>query len=121
MRNAKNREKTHQYPHGWSEERIRNVIAHYETQTEDEAVAEDEMMQQVDEWPTPFTVTTVWAIVKNGQIELLGPAELQEGARLLVTLLPDDEFTFWLHVSKPSLDKIWDNEEDDIYAELLTA
>lgn len=30
------------FPPGWDEERVRRVIAHYETQTEDEAVAEDE-------------------------------------------------------------------------------
>lgn len=30
------------YPHGWDEERVRRVIAHYEEQTEEEAVAEDE-------------------------------------------------------------------------------
>jgi hypothetical protein len=30
------------FPEGWNEERTREVIAHYEGQTEDEAVAEDE-------------------------------------------------------------------------------
>ncbi len=30
------------YPSGWNEERVRRVMAHYEQQTEDEAVAEDE-------------------------------------------------------------------------------
>lgn len=30
------------FPLGWNEERVRKVIAHYEQQTEDEAVAEDE-------------------------------------------------------------------------------
>ena len=30
------------YPTGWNEERIRKLLRHYETQTEDEAVAEDE-------------------------------------------------------------------------------
>ena len=29
-------------PPGWDEERVRKVLAHYEEQTEDEAVAEDE-------------------------------------------------------------------------------
>ena len=28
-------------PDGWSEEKVRQVLAHYEEQTEDEAVAED--------------------------------------------------------------------------------
>jgi hypothetical protein len=30
------------YPPGWDEKRVRAVLAHYENQTEDEAVAEDE-------------------------------------------------------------------------------
>lgn len=30
------------FPPGWDEARVRKVIAHYENQTEDEAVAEDE-------------------------------------------------------------------------------
>ena len=31
-----------QFPPGWNEERVQSVIRHYESQTEDEAVAEDE-------------------------------------------------------------------------------
>ena len=30
------------FPPGWNEERVRKVIAHYESQTDEEAVAEDE-------------------------------------------------------------------------------
>ena len=30
------------FPKGWDEERVRRVLSHYENQTEDEAVAEDE-------------------------------------------------------------------------------
>jgi len=30
------------FPPGWDEERVRRVLAHYEAQTEEEAVAEDE-------------------------------------------------------------------------------
>ena len=30
------------FPDGWDEERVRRVLKHYEDQTEDEAVAEDE-------------------------------------------------------------------------------
>ena len=30
------------FPPGWDEARVRSVLAHYESQTEDEAVAEDE-------------------------------------------------------------------------------
>jgi hypothetical protein len=32
----------HRFPPGWDEERVRKVLMHYEEQTEDEAVAEDE-------------------------------------------------------------------------------
>ena len=38
----------------------------------------------------------------------------------IVTLLPDeDDAPFWLSASENSLAEIWDNSEDDIYAELL--
>lgn len=30
------------FPPGWDEERVRRVLAHYEKQTEEEAIAEDE-------------------------------------------------------------------------------
>lgn len=30
------------YPPGWNAERVKKVIAHYESQTEEEALAEDE-------------------------------------------------------------------------------
>ena len=31
-----------QFPTGWDEERVRRILNHYEQQTEEEAVAEDE-------------------------------------------------------------------------------
>jgi hypothetical protein len=34
--------KRNRYPPGWDEERVRKVLAHYERQTDEEAVAEDE-------------------------------------------------------------------------------
>ena len=34
--------KTSEFPPGWDEARVRRVINYYESQTEDEAVAEDE-------------------------------------------------------------------------------
>ena len=30
------------FPNGWNEKRVSDLLAHYEAQTEDEAVAEDE-------------------------------------------------------------------------------
>ena len=34
--------KQSKFPKGWNEERVRRILAHYEEQTEEEAVAEDE-------------------------------------------------------------------------------
>jgi hypothetical protein len=34
--------KKNRFPKGWDEERVKRVLNHYETQTEEEAVAEDE-------------------------------------------------------------------------------
>jgi len=34
--------KKNRFPKGWDEERVKRVLDHYESQTEDEAVAEDE-------------------------------------------------------------------------------
>jgi hypothetical protein len=62
---------------------------------------------------------TLWATVRQGKIELLESSELPEGAKVLVTLLPDEDAEFWLQASQTSLDTVWDNTEDDVYAQLL--
>jgi hypothetical protein len=36
------------YPPGWDEERVRQVLAHYESQTEDEQFAEIEATRQAE-------------------------------------------------------------------------
>ena len=36
------------FPRGWNEKRVREVIAYYDTQTEDEAVAEYEAAMEVE-------------------------------------------------------------------------
>jgi len=62
---------------------------------------------------------TVRAVVRQGKIEVIEPVELPEGATVLVTLLADEDASFWSNVADVSLDKVWDNTEDDVYAELL--
>ncbi|GAB4460106.1 MAG: hypothetical protein Fur0044_52560 [Anaerolineae bacterium] len=64
-------------------------------------------------------LNTLWAVVREGKIELLEEVEVPEGTKVLVTFLPDEQDEFWQKVSQTSLDKIWDNAEDDIYEELL--
>ena len=38
--------KSNRFPPGWDEKRVHQVLAHYETQTEKEAVAEDEVASE---------------------------------------------------------------------------
>ncbi|MFN2453528.1 MAG: hypothetical protein ABR577_04845 [Pyrinomonadaceae bacterium] len=63
-------------------------------------------------------LNNIRAIVREGKIELLEKVEIPEGTEVLVTPLVD-ETGFWLNASESSLDSVWDNSEDDVYAELL--
>jgi predicted DNA-binding antitoxin AbrB/MazE fold protein len=63
-------------------------------------------------------MNTVKAIFKEGRIELLEQIDIPEGTEVLVTIL-SDEAEFWLQASESSLASVWDNEEDDIYEQLL--
>jgi hypothetical protein len=62
---------------------------------------------------------TLWATIHQGKIELLESEDLPEGTRVLVTLLPNDETEFWRQASQISLNAVWNNPEDDVYAQLL--
>jgi hypothetical protein len=58
------------FPPGWDEERVRKVLAHYEEQTETEAVAEDEAAfeeptQTVMEVPTALVPVIRELIAKH--------------------------------------------------------
>lgn len=61
---------------------------------------------------------TIRAVVREGKIELLEEVEIPEGTEVLVTPLHDGQ-DFWLKAVESSLDSVWDNSEDDVYAELL--
>ena len=63
-------------------------------------------------------MNTVKAIFKEGRIELLEQVDIPEGAEVLVTIL-SNEAEFWLRASESSLALVWDNEEDNIYEQLL--
>lgn len=66
-------------------------------------------------------MNTIWAVVQSGRILPEEPVELRDGQRVLVTILIDTKSEFWLGVAGTTLDAIWNNEEDDVYAELLAA
>ena len=61
------------------------------------------------------------AVFHDGRVELVDPIQAPEGARLLVTIVTeeDEEKAFWLAASMPAMRALWDNEEDDIYEQLL--
>jgi hypothetical protein len=66
--------KQQHYPAGWNEERVRKLLLHYETQTEEEAVAEDEAAhhrrdQTVMVVPNRLVPTITKLIAKAGQRE----------------------------------------------------
>jgi hypothetical protein len=63
-------------------------------------------------------LNTIRAVVREGKIELLEQVEIPDGTEVLVTPLIDEP-EFWLKASESSLDSVWDNSEDDVYAELL--
>lgn len=65
-------------------------------------------------------LNTVRAIFREGKIQLLEEIELPEGTEMLVTPLLD-EADFWTKASQPTIEKIWDNTEDNIYAELIAS
>jgi hypothetical protein len=64
-------------------------------------------------------IVTLKAVIHDGKVELAEPATLPEGAKVLVTVLLDEGSDFWLDASQKSLAEIWNNPEDDGYAELL--
>ncbi len=62
--------KQSKFPPGWDEERVKRVLAHYESQTEEEAVAEDEsafesLDQTVMEIPTELVPKVRELIAKH--------------------------------------------------------
>jgi hypothetical protein len=61
---------------------------------------------------------SIRAVVRAGRIELLEEVEIPEGTELLITPLSEEQ-DFWLGAGESSLDSLWGNAEDDVYAELL--
>jgi hypothetical protein len=60
----------------------------------------------------------ILAVVNGGKIETVEKLDVPDGTQVLVTVLSSGD-DFWLKASEVSLNAIWDNPEDDVYAELL--
>lgn len=58
---------------------------------------------------------------KLNKSKLPNEFDAPEDTRILETLLVEDETDFWQAASSISLDEIWDNDKDDVYAEILEA
>ena len=63
---------SNKYPRGWDEDRIKKVVNHYESQSEDDAVSEDEAAYEHD-----------------GQTIMEVPSELVPKVRDLIAKLTD--------------------------------
>jgi len=63
--------------------------------------------------------TAVRAVIRQGRVEPVEPLSFPEGSEVVVSLRQVDDERFWQDVAGVSLNAIWDNAEDDVYAELL--
>jgi hypothetical protein len=63
------------FPPGWDEERVSRVLAHYETQTDEEAVAEDEAVFRDEERAVMEVPVELIPVVR----ELIGQYQSQAG------------------------------------------
>jgi hypothetical protein len=79
--------KQNRFPPGWDEERVRRVLAHYEEQTEAEAVAEDEAAfedrsQTVMEIPTELVPAVRSSLPVTARGGPRNPRFQEEGSEL---------------------------------------
>jgi len=64
--------------------------------------------------------TTIEAIYENGKLVLPRPLSLPEHSHVRVTIETTDvDREAWLTLSEDSLTKVWANDADDVFNELL--
>ena len=63
--------------------------------------------------------TTVEAIYEHGKLHLSRPLSLPENSHVSVTIESDPERAAWQKNSEAGLLKVWDNDADDVFNELL--
>lgn len=57
--------KQSRFPPGWDEDRVKRVLSHYETQSEEEAVAEDEAAYEAQDQTVMEVPTDLVPAVRN--------------------------------------------------------
>ncbi|MSU63298.1 MAG: DUF104 domain-containing protein [Pedosphaera sp.] len=78
------------------------------------------LADQVEDRYSPGMTTTVDAIYESGKLLLPCPLSLPEKSRVRVTIeTTDNERESWLKISEESLTKVWNNDADDVFNELL--
>lgn len=63
--------------------------------------------------------TSMETIYENGKLVLPRPLSLPKKSHVRVTIESDVEREAWLKLSEESLKKVWDNDSDDVFNELL--
>lgn len=63
--------------------------------------------------------TTLEAIYDQGKLLLPKPLSLPDKSHVRVTIESDTQREAWLKLSETSLTKVWDNDADDVFNELL--
>ena len=63
--------------------------------------------------------TTIDAIYEQGKLVLSRPLSLPDKSAVRVTIESDPEREAWLKLSEASLAKVWANDADDVYNDLL--
>jgi predicted DNA-binding antitoxin AbrB/MazE fold protein len=64
-------------------------------------------------------ITRVDAVYEDGKLVLQRPLPLPEHARVQITIDSDSEREAWSKLSEESLVRVWDNDADDIFNDLL--
>jgi hypothetical protein len=70
------------YAIGWNQERVRKLLLHYETQTEDEAVAEDEAAFHRRDQTVMVVPTITKMIIREGKRKQSPTRQRNKGAAL---------------------------------------
>jgi len=85
------------FPQGWDEERVRRVLAHYEQQTEEEAVAEDEAAFE-QEGQTFIAISN--ELLPKVRELISNKVAFEQVERLAVQLPPSEQLKLVAHISE---------------------
>ncbi|OGU17443.1 MAG: hypothetical protein A2X61_08995 [Ignavibacteria bacterium GWB2_35_12] len=59
------------------------------------------------------------AVYESGNLKLPKDASIPDGSKVIVTVIEEPSEDYFIKASEEMLDKIWNNDNDDIYEQLL--